>query len=497
MTIYEVAGLDIPNDHPTWKSMKEASSSRNDPWSDLEKAQAMSVNKFLKKNFKEILPNNFSYSMNQARNILFYEGIKETNTNAKINVRDRYGIKWKMKWGAEGQSEPVANDLYLKAGAKVSDLVYSSNENNESYILVFVGNEEESQNMLKELFCKNARNMKMFTNCMQESKFKFDVSPYIQGSGVLNPINAKQILGEDYFSVVDKFSVEALMGKNYVILNEASVEFKGSKLMKNGGITPSHNMGSEIDRVSRSNILFNIWIHNVDGSDLNNRNYLEKNPDGDKKIYLENQQDLGASMGTALKPAMLNNFRIGNSFMSMLANTVWHKEFILHRPNAWNFATPSDLLWMARHLARIKMPDIKAAVARSAWPDFMQEVYTAKLYSRLNTLLSFYGLNDQKPDDLKNLNISIDLSTHEKRKSTALKYNVGLHELNELLGVESVDTIIKYSDRLVSKGKISSCSDSVIINLLEKYRYPSGLSRRVVRYFDDKPLKPCQFQRKL
>ncbi|MGJ0241984.1 hypothetical protein ACQUZI_10200, partial [Streptococcus pyogenes] len=75
------------------------------------------------------------------------------------------------------------------------------------------------------------------------------------------------------------------------------------------------------------------------------------------------------------------------------------REAILNRPHSWKATTFADTLWMGRHLAQISEAEIKRAVARTNWPDFMQTVYVSKLRARQLRILSALGLAAQNAEE--------------------------------------------------------------------------------------------------
>lgn len=59
-----------------------------------------------KKHFAPIDPA-FQYPLSTAYRVLFFEDMKDTATSAKIKTTDAFGIDWKLKWGAEAQTEAM------------------------------------------------------------------------------------------------------------------------------------------------------------------------------------------------------------------------------------------------------------------------------------------------------------------------------------------------------------------------------------------------------
>ena len=94
--------------------------------------------------------------------------------------------------------------------------------------------------------------------------------------------------------------------------------------------------------------------------------------------------------------------------------------------------------------------------------------------------------------DLKNVpvpNIEIDLSTADKKIAAAMDFGFPPEKFVKILGQNNIE-----KDILVRDGLIITCDKSIINNLLEKFYYPTGLSRRIKRSDDDKPLDPCKMK---
>ncbi|MBT3982660.1 MAG: hypothetical protein HOE90_14980 [Bacteriovoracaceae bacterium] len=498
MSTQQISNLDIEDDHPLWNThsyMKE----HPNPWARMEKWVEDNYTEVLLKNEKELKDTKFRYNLKDARRILFFTKIKDSDSNAKANAKDRFGIKWKVKWGGETHSEPVANRLYLKAGGKINDLVYSNDPGGENFLFILEDPNESGKK------CDDISSVKVFIKCMRKSVYKMDVSPYIKESGVIKKSNYQRLFGDNYLTVKKKYSLKKLMGREYILFNEVSVEFKGEQRMKKGGPTPFSSMGGLKDRAIRSLSLFDLWIHNIDARDPNNRGLLIKNfQDGFKGYqYVESQHDLGSSMGAITKPVELNKLKIGPKFVELQKSgpagpRLRFEQFTLFRPKSWLKATHADLWWMARHLNRIDYAFVKSAVKATHLPDFVREVYAYRLYRRLLDILVIYGLRDKSEiDELPIPNVSIALSTPQDRLNAAIKYNIPLSEIETVMYQRKIlkkeIPVALFEDVVVRKGKIWECDDSIIIGLLEKHVYPTGIDRRVFRYFDNRPLKECKF----
>lgn len=131
MTAREVSLLDNSNNHPHWHS-RSYMADHPTPWQDLENFVIKEVERKVQKK-KDVA---IDYNLDKARKILFFSKVKDSATSPKINTKDIYGMKWKLKWGIEVQVEPVLNRLYTYLGAKWADLVYGNHKGERGAILV-------------------------------------------------------------------------------------------------------------------------------------------------------------------------------------------------------------------------------------------------------------------------------------------------------------------------------------------------------------------------
>ncbi len=91
----------------------------------------------------------------------------------------------------------------------------------------------------------------------------------------------------------------------------------------------------------------------------------------------------------------------------------------------------------------------------------------------------------------------ISLKTAEERASVAKKYGLTLDELENTMREHNLlkdDGTSHFVDRVVEDGELVHCEKSLIIYLLEKNYYPSGLENRLNRFMDKKPLSCGQLK---
>ena len=95
-----------------------------------------------------------------------------------------------------------------------------------------------------------------------------------------------------------------------------------------------------------------MWIGNTDAKDDNSRIYMKKEF-GELTAYQESHSELGLSFGGLFNAGQTQKFRPGASF---LKRTLFGRKLrfsfpIMFKPEAWKFATYSDMRWMAKKIA--------------------------------------------------------------------------------------------------------------------------------------------------
>jgi hypothetical protein len=499
MSIKEVAEQDISKDHALWNT-KEAMTRIGNPWKKLEDNIELETSQYLAKKEKK-LGDDFKFELSKARNILFFRNLKESASSAKLKARGPYGLNWKIKFGVETQTEPVASRLYAFSGGKYVDLTYSMHISKTPLTLILDKKKEMEEG---EKYCDRIETAVKLVECFKKSKFKFALSPYIHKTGVVTKENAEKVLGLLPGDALKKYRLKKIIGRNYVIFNEVSVEFQGKKKFLNReGPVPMESMGSQTDRVSRGLGLFNLFIGNIDVKALNSKAVLYKdfnNAGVVQTTIVETEHDLGATLGSVMFGGKLNGMAIGSKFLKVrgrdkkVSKKLLYRSPLLFRPTSWLDATHSDHLWMAKKIAALTTEKIEEAVAASMWPDFMQKTFVYRIIGRRNHIAKLYGIEnllDGKANPAPT--IKVDLSSAEKIKANATRYNLSARKIKSIMDKHSLTTS-DYKDTLISKGKVVKCHKSILIGLLED-QYPTGLSRRVFRFFDGKELGHCTYGR--
>ncbi len=489
----EIADLDIGDLHPVWHT-KEYIKNHPNSWKDLEQwmEQNLTNRVMSKRDFAREFPN-FKYRLASARKVLFFDRLKNSATAPKINTRDAYGIRWKLKWGAEMQPEVVANRLYMKLGGKFTDLVYVNGPKKSELVLILGDPSKAEEKREKECYPLNAEE---FDQCLLKSVYKFKLTPYINESGLITEANVDNILADLPHETPEGKRREDLIGRHFVTFNESMIELKPSGFIERGGPAAFSSNGAVEDRVGRGLFLYNMWVWNMDAKDDNNRAVLANNfLNTPGTTYLEFQHDQGVTFGGLLTTGLLNGFGVGTSFMriSKWSGVIRFNQALGYYPRAWRKTTYADALWMANKIVSLTRKDIEEIVAFTKWPDFMQETLVYKLMARRNRIARIFNIQPSDGEwNLKANNFSVDLSTEAHRQAAADKYGLSLATIEEAMQVAGLAET-PYIDPIVNNGRIKRCDRSLLIGLLETYRHPAGLSRRVFRFSDHRALRPCGY----
>ncbi|MBT3983780.1 MAG: hypothetical protein HOE90_20665 [Bacteriovoracaceae bacterium] len=508
-TIDEISRLEIPRNHTHFYSNTYLKS-HSDTWSELEQKVEKAASIFLSSDEgKHKLKESQRYSLDSARKVLFFSKVKDSATGAKINTKDIFGLKWKMKWGSEVQTEPVANRMYMKLGTKFVDLLYVSHFQKSPQYLI-LDEEDDIDEMKRSDFkkgCRSAASVEGFITCLKKSKYHYDIKPYIKESGIIDyqyfKTKLKPLLPEtgiSYKKIKEKF-----LGRPYILLTESLVEFQGdTNFIKRVGPVAFHGLGAEKDRVARGMALFNVFLNNKDAKAQNNKAFLFLS---DEMRYYENQHDIGAVFGNLFYEGKINLMQTGKKFAKVIRvpgknqyglknKKVRFAGFYIFKPKAWKAATPADLLWMARKISSISDTEFKEMVSHTLWPDFAQAVYVYKLKARRNRIAKLYGLEKLVKGEI-NETLSfdpIDLSTDSARAKAAFKYSIPKEKIVELMSDKKLiksDGSSQYHDPVVTDNKLTSCRKNILTGLIEQYSHPTGVYRRLIRIFDQRGLGKC------
>lgn len=428
LTAYEISRLEPVDDHIAYTGEKPGNH----------------FQQFLKDTVAQIRAVDKDYAQfddSFARRILFYDELKEDATSPKITAKDRYGLKWKLKWGDEVHTDVALTRLYIDLGGRYTDLKFYSGPGETILVLDKPGK--------KDGICT----FDQFANALLQSKFEFHAHRYLLPEPVLTD-KAGKVLGS---GIVDAKMAEQegipenKIGCYYVLFKECQLSLYNPAIKRLGGAALSKT-GAIEDRVARSSLVFNAWIKNKDMKDDNSRVGLLYNlQTGEFDQQVEFQSDLGCTLG-GLKPSgEINTFE--KNLIMLMPQSINFFMRPLYIPVAWKNCTWADARWMVMRIAALSREDLERCFADSGWPVFVQKLAIEKLINRRNEMVKAFKLEE---DGFKMLPCDPEFTFTVKGKG----------------GI----------DHPVLKGKINGKSRTV--QQLERDIHPEGLAKVISRKND-------------
>ncbi|RCK80620.1 MAG: hypothetical protein OZSIB_2933 [Candidatus Ozemobacter sibiricus] len=318
-----------------------------------------------------------------ARRILYYDELKEDATSPKITAKDRYGQKWKVKWGDEVHTDVALTRLYIDLGGTCTDLKFYAGPGETILILDPPGKKAGGIRTWADLAAALLR-----------SKFQFHADRYLLPAPVLKAPDGTILgTGQVDAAMIERESLDPkYLGAYFVKFKEAQLSFYNPALRRLGGAALG-NVGAVEDRVARGSLVFNAWIKNKDMKDDNSRVGLLFNPDtGSFDRCVEFQSDLGCSLGSLRSSGELNAFE--KSFVVYHTTSINFTMRPLYIPKAWQACTWADARWMALRIARLRRADLERAFSECGWPPFVQKVAVERLLHRRNELVEAFRLEE-------------------------------------------------------------------------------------------------------
>jgi hypothetical protein len=502
MSHEEISRLDVSPENPMWHTHHMMESGKVDTWRQLERWIESRVSEELSgsKKFRNEFPA-FRYDLQSSRKILFWDEIKTTATSPKIDTLDAFGQKWKLKWGEEAAVEPVAHRLRLSLGAKFADLNYID-VGGLSHLLILPSETERTMNPDREM----PLTLHEFKETMMNSKYEFNVKPFILSSGVITAANADSILADLPAGASGPFRKNLLIGRTWIRFRESMVE-ANHDVVTRGGPVSTHCAATAGDRAIRQSMIVAFWMGHTDMKEDNFRSVWIEGFDGKKSPqYLEFFHDPGSAFGAGKRSGELNrfNYDYGNGGFLWLApdeHTLYSNYFCLYRPGHFHRVTFADQLSGARHIARLTKEDIARAVDASMMPDFYRACLAWRLIKRRDLIARVYGIPPGDAEAGEAPEYIVPLTTREDRAAAARHYLIPLEEIeNDLVTTGHLapanragPTKRPFNDVIVKGGVISSYSDSVIPGILRDFRHPTGFVKRMTRYDDNAEWKSKRF----
>ncbi len=482
LTPMEIASLDIGPDHPFWLSSRELANNRA---SRPERVRS-SIEQGLvaRLHDKGRLAPGSTYSLDQARRVLFLDQIGRSATSPKVDAEDAYGVEWKLKWGDEPAVEPVASRLYLLAGGRETDLVFANGPGRGGVTLVLedpstVAKAETSDDQ------RHAATLGQLSDAL-EDLYGFDLMPYVHDAGTITRENVGDVLAL-LPGGGKKSRAGDLIGREWVTFRESGSELKPDDSVYRIDGAAVDDPTTAHDRGYRAAYLFDLWIQNGDVKPDNNKVFFQRSHDGDSiKSHSEGHHDLGLAFGGLFSSGTVNRFRAGGDFAREGDRKYRFHGPLLFKPKVWGRATWSDGKWMARHLAAIRVADIEAAVAASLWPDFVQAALVHRLVARRNAIATLFGEGEGLDGrDATAPSMSFDLSSSDGVRELEKRYQLPAGSINE--AIAEIGLPFGGRDVVLREATITSCKESPLVRALTQHRYPSGLAERYRRQSDKGP----------
>lgn len=498
----EVSRLEISPDNPFWHTHARMESGSPDTWGRIEDWITGRVTEELldSKKFREEFPG-FRYHLASARKVLFWDDVKDTATSPKIDTVDAFGQEWKLKWGEETAVESVGNRLRLLLGAKFADLTYVD-VGGSSHLLILPSVLEKSMNPGKAMPVTRSD----FVRVMKDSRYDFNVEPFILSSGVITEENVDSVLASLPEEALKPYRKKRLAGRVWIRFRESMVEVKHDVLATGGPVTTHSAVASE-DRATRQSMIISFWMGETDIKEDNFRSLWIDGFNGKGgPQYLEFFHDPGSSMGGAKRTGEVNRLNYGYGTGDFLwfapgGFSLYSDAFSLYRPGYFERVTFADQLSGARHLTRLTREDITAAVRHSLMPDFYQACLVWRLLKRRDLIAEVYDLPlpDGGAGDAPEF--VIPLTTREERSRAASRYHIPLGEIEDDLvrtGHLAAEnragaTAEPFHDVIVENGTILPYEKTVIPGILRDFRHPAGFVERMTRFNDGEPWQSRRF----
>lgn len=521
----EIANLDFSPDHPALFN-DAAHRQRSDKlaqWPAIEDWVASEVTARLKKKFDQgddALPDTYRYDLQQARRVLFWDGLRNSATSPKINVRDAMDQRWRLKWGEEAATEPMANRLWLAVGGRFNDLVYNHTagltDAAPSHLLVLPTAEQKAKELAEwreDLAAGTATQEDRpcmpltraeLVECLEESGFDFNLRPYIAGSTVPGTVEeARQLLTRLTPHARKGFGALDVVGRTVVEFKESMVESKHRVRKHRGGPVPLYTPETVDDRAYRGMALFAVWVEATDAKEPNHRLTLLKGFGRPGWGAVEFLHDNGTAFGGALQSGAINELATDGAFLRVDESdknqlTLRTDIRFIFRSGAWGRAQHEDLAMMARRIAAVDNKTLKRVASTSGMPDFYQVAWAWKLARRRDLIASAFGVSTSESAGPAPT-VTVDLSSAAARRRVAQRYGIAPGDLEEALrdatakAQQSKEPIDLSSDTVVRSGQLIPAHESVIVGLIRDARNPTGIEDRVTRWTDGRPYAPRRF----
>ncbi|HNY12970.1 MAG TPA: hypothetical protein PKK26_15390, partial [Candidatus Wallbacteria bacterium] len=333
---------------------------------------------------------NPDFSFEKAKKCFVFDHFLTSGSHPKISSEDRYGFKWKIKFGEEMHTELFATRLYMILGGRYADLKYYIPSGTVPLVLEPPAKQGEDPKAVSYFY----QLVEAFAPAQSKSKaLQFHIADWILPQNIIKDDQGR-ILGNGIVdeAFIKKYGLKKkYLGAYYVYFIESTMSFTPPVVKKLGAAAFS-GLGANQSRAARGSIIFNLFLSSLDAKDDNCQMSLLYNPQTQKfDRPIEYQSDLGCVMGSPLSAGEINSYDW--EWLVPLPGFIGFNVKIMYYPGAWKSATFADAMWMARKIAAIDVKTFEWAAAESHWEPFVQALVVEKIKSRRNQMVKFFGLD--------------------------------------------------------------------------------------------------------
>ncbi len=344
-------------------------------------------------NLVKICPDGDSdFSLKKAKKCFTFDHLLTSGSHAKLSVKDRYGFKWKVKFGEEVHTELFATRLYIILGGRYAELKYYMPSASTPLVLEPSDKQNEDPSAISYFYQLEEA---YAPGHAKEKALQFNIKDWLYPYNVIKDdkgrILGNGIVDEDFLKKYD--IKKKYLGSYYVYFKEATMSFN-PPIVKKLGASAFSGLGANQSRSARASIIFNLFLSSLDAKDDNCQMVLLYNPQtGRYDRPIEYQSDLGCVMGSPLTAGEINSYDW--DWLAPFPGYTGFKVKIMYYPQAWKNATFSDAMWMARKIASLDIKTIEWAAAESHWEPFVQALVIEKIKSRRNQMVKIFGLDSE------------------------------------------------------------------------------------------------------
>ena len=281
-----------------------------------------------------------------------FSEMKYSDTKPKMDVfyKDAEGkkVKFKLKIGAEIHADPTVASIMMTLGYGADVTRYAKD------IRVDLGKKYTLSDLKRDWEIYYHRD---------NTRAPFKIEGYIKESGT------------------DESG-------NFVVFKEGLLEAKPKKIGRLGGWS-FKELGNGNLREVRGMTIIQMWLDNTDLKEFENNKILVR---GDRHFHIVS--DLGKALGGVFgeKPELLKNQMVS----SRDGGGLTFNYHAFHPVAIKNKMTFADARWGTRLLGTLSRQQITDAVNEGHWPACVAKIYTEKLISRRNDLITNFNLVGQK-----------------------------------------------------------------------------------------------------